>query len=133
VNSAVHSTDVNMIDPSGNTPLHWACQQGSVTIVQMLLSAFARVDIATDDRRTAIEHAEYSGNNALVPYMSPLLDASNYTPSSSANVTQATGDVVVSDVSIIACEAKLTEQPCAQYNTVKSQTTTKFSKQQESL
>jgi ankyrin repeat protein len=125
VSIMMYDTDVSTTDHQGCTPLHLVCQNGSVNIVQLLLSVFARVDITNNDRNTPIDTANRYGNKKLVPYMSPLLDVTNYTPSSSAGadvratngVTRPAVDVIVSDVSIAASDVRSTAQPCTQCNT----------------
>jgi hypothetical protein len=106
VSVALHCTNVDMINQAGDTPLHLVCQNGSIDIVRMLMSVFARVDITNDDRHTPIQTANRYGNKELVQYMSHLLDVTDYTPSSSTGanvrpttgVTQATVDIIVSDL-----------------------------------
>jgi ankyrin repeat protein len=122
VTIAVYGVDINMTDHTGSTPLHWACQSDTLDIVQLLLSVFARVDITDDDKRAPLEVANEFGNKDLVPYMSQLLDASKYTPSSStganvsstSSVTRPTVDVIISDVSIVVSDVRSTVQLCAQ-------------------
>jgi ankyrin repeat protein len=117
VSIAMYDTDVDIIDQDGDTPLHWACQGDNLNIVQMLLSVFARVDITNSKKRTPIEEAKFFGNSEFVPYMSQLLDVTNYTPSSrngansssSSSVTRPTVDVIVSDVSIVASDVRSTQ------------------------
>jgi hypothetical protein len=126
VSIALYDTNVNMTCHDGSIPLHWACQNGSVDIVRLLLSVFARVDITNDDRRTPIDAAMQFGNKELVPYMSSLLDVTNYIPSSSTTANfgsasinsgiQAAVDVIVSDVSIVSGDVRSTVQPYAQRN-----------------
>jgi ankyrin repeat protein len=119
--SVLYNADVDLIDRNGCTPLHMACQNGSVSIVQLLLSVFARVDITNNDRRIPIDVANFHGNTELVPYISQLVDVSNYTPcsstalnvTSSSSATRPTVDVTVSDVSIVASDVRSTVQPFA--------------------
>jgi hypothetical protein len=97
------------------------CRHGNVDIALIIMSVFARVDITDENRRTPIDKANLFGNKELVSHMSQLLDVSNYTPSSntatnvrSTNVvTQATADVIVSDVSVVASDVRSTVQPRA--------------------
>jgi hypothetical protein len=84
--NTVYSTDVNMIDQSGSTPLHWACRYNNVDIVRILMSVFARDDITDNDKRTSIETANYYGNEDLVPYMSQYLRVTNNTPSTASTM-----------------------------------------------
>lgn len=127
VSTVLHVQNINVTDHSGNTPLHLACRNGNLDIVQMLMSVFASIDITDHDRRTALDTAKHLGNNELVPYMSQLLDASNYTASSvlqTGVTTPASGhtvntvtennstpvpDVIVSDVSIVLSDQQTTQ------------------------
>jgi hypothetical protein len=111
VNNALYDTDIDMIDHHGSTPLHRACQNGNVNMVQLLLSVFARDDITDNEKLTPIEIAKCFGNKELVSYMSQLLDVTNYTLSSSTGatagvrnrprVTRPTVDDIVSDASVV--------------------------------
>jgi hypothetical protein len=123
VSKVLFDTNVDMIDHHGDTPLHVACRCGQMDIALLLLSVFARVDITNGARRIPVEEANRFGNAELVPYMSQLLNVTNYTPSSSAGanaiatsgVIRPTVDVIVSDVSIVTnSDVRLSLQPCAQ-------------------
>lgn len=62
--------DVDEKDAYGRTPLHWAAQQGNVSIAEVLLLNHAKVD-ATDD--TGVEpkiYAEMAGHRDLVKIFS---------------------------------------------------------------
>jgi ankyrin repeat protein len=124
VSNALYDTNVDTTDLLGYTPLHVMCYNGNVDIARLLLSVFARVDIVDNDKNTPIQIANYFGNTRLVSCMSQLLDATDYTPSSNTGanvratngVTQATVDVIVSDVSIVASDVRSSVQQCAQRN-----------------
>ncbi len=81
------------------TPLHRACQAGSMGIVQTLLSLLVNTDITDNDQNTPIDSAQLLGNNEVKSCFSLL--ASVDTVSSVVNKTEIT-DVssVVSDVTI---------------------------------
>jgi hypothetical protein len=117
VGNILYDADVDAIDHHSTTPLHLVCETGNANTMQLLLSVFARVDITDDNRQTSIDRAKITGYKEFVPYMSQLLDLSNYTPSSTSGVTRAAIDVIVSDVSIVASDVRSTVQPCTQCNT----------------
>jgi hypothetical protein len=108
VNSLVYTTDVDIQDSAGYTPLHMACQTSDKNIVRLLLSVFASVDVTDDYRQTAMDRAKHFGNDELLPFLSQLV-----LPSTSS-VTRPTVDVIVSDVRIIESDVRSSVQSFAQ-------------------
>jgi hypothetical protein len=80
----LHVSNLDLQAAGGSTALHWACGQGHVEIVRMLLSHFASTDVTDDCRRTSAMWAETMGHTEVLPYLQCTLSA---TPDSHVHVS----------------------------------------------
>lgn len=58
--------DVNVREPDGTTPLHWAVQADDLEATQLLIRAGARVDAANRYRVTPLSLAAVNGNPTII-------------------------------------------------------------------
>ena len=63
------SVDVNIAQPDGSTPLHWAVHRENLTIVRLLLDAGADVNAANDLAVTPLLMASGRGHGPLVEHL----------------------------------------------------------------
>lgn len=63
--------DVNAKDKNGWTPLHFACQEQQVAMVEYLLGKLAEIDVQDANGNTPLSNAvfNYRGNQALIPLL----------------------------------------------------------------
>jgi ankyrin repeat protein len=68
--NVVYECDVNVQDNNnGRSAMHYACMNGNLDIVKVLLSAFADTNIADDDGMTPAAACEYYSNQELANYI----------------------------------------------------------------
>jgi ankyrin repeat protein len=65
----VYESDVNMQDRDGATAMHFACMNGHLDTVKVLLSVFADTSITDDFGRTPVAVCEYCGSPELAHYI----------------------------------------------------------------
>ncbi len=104
VHTLLYSSEVNVQNSDGNTPLHHACHHGNLDIVQTLLSMLPDTSITNDPRRTPCETAKYFGNSDVVWCFSWLISADNMLDTRTRATATASAvndaDNVVTDVQI---------------------------------
>jgi hypothetical protein len=64
-----HGAEVEALDWSGRTPLHWAVQFGRVDVVERLIQAGAEVDRQEKDGSTPLHWAAREGHHEIVRFL----------------------------------------------------------------
>jgi ankyrin repeat protein len=65
----VYECDVNIQNSKGRTAMHYACANGHLDTVKVLLSVFADTNIADENNRTPVALCEYTGSPELAHYI----------------------------------------------------------------
>lgn len=65
----------NARDNFGRTPLHWACQQGSIPMCEVLLLAKSDINAKDESGLPPLSHAEREGHWELVKMLNIVIEA----------------------------------------------------------
>jgi ankyrin repeat protein len=67
-----YSTNIDVADDEGNTPLHLASEKGNADVIGLLIAKGAHLNALNLDRATPIQLAQKRGHSDLIKYLLKL-------------------------------------------------------------